>query len=185
MHGGYVELVAQIKKMQRIGCFRDQSSLILNDNYYMVFTGDFADRGLFGLEVYQLVLTLKKANPNKVFLCRGNHEELGQAQEDGFILWTASKAQALQQNGICNISSFDRHFNDPMQKSDVVEAFRSLFDRLPVAIFLGIKDPATNRVSYGMFNHAGLPSDAPKLRAISTILQTAGTSGQSRNAFRL
>jgi diadenosine tetraphosphatase ApaH/serine/threonine PP2A family protein phosphatase/Ca2+-binding EF-hand superfamily protein len=43
------------------------------DNMYL-FNGDFVDRGLFGTEVFTILAALKIANPEFVFLNRGNHE---------------------------------------------------------------------------------------------------------------
>ena len=41
---------------------------------YMIFLGDYGDRGFYSPEVYYVVMTLKKMFPNKVILMRGNHE---------------------------------------------------------------------------------------------------------------
>ncbi|MBS7624295.1 serine/threonine protein phosphatase [Candidatus Bathyarchaeota archaeon] len=43
-------------------------------NIYMVFLGDYGDRGVYSPEVYYVILTLKKAFPEKVILLQGNHE---------------------------------------------------------------------------------------------------------------
>ena len=57
------------------GFFKDLSkSFVLNEKKYIVFTGDFVDRGAFGLEVLLYVITLYNENPNKVILTAGNHE---------------------------------------------------------------------------------------------------------------
>ena len=44
------------------------------DDAYMVFLGDYGDRGAYSAEVYYVVLSLKLAYPNQVILLRGNHE---------------------------------------------------------------------------------------------------------------
>ncbi|MEM2464733.1 MAG: metallophosphoesterase family protein [Candidatus Bathyarchaeia archaeon] len=41
---------------------------------YLVFLGDYGDRGEYSPEVYYIVLTLKKLFPEKVILLQGNHE---------------------------------------------------------------------------------------------------------------
>ncbi|MDH7564284.1 MAG: metallophosphoesterase family protein [Candidatus Bathyarchaeota archaeon] len=41
---------------------------------FLIFLGDYGDRGAFSAEVYWLVLKLKKLFPKQVILLRGNHE---------------------------------------------------------------------------------------------------------------
>ena len=41
---------------------------------FLVFLGDYGDRGLYSAEVYYVVLKLKEMFPQKVVLMRGNHE---------------------------------------------------------------------------------------------------------------
>ena len=44
------------------------------ENIYLVFLGDYADRGSASVEVFYFVLKLKTSFPNNVILMRGNHE---------------------------------------------------------------------------------------------------------------
>lgn len=45
-----------------------------NEDIYLVFLGDYGDRGIASPEVYYVILKLKELFPNKVILMRGNHE---------------------------------------------------------------------------------------------------------------
>lgn len=44
------------------------------DDVYLIFLGDYGDRGIYSPEVYYIVLSLKKRFPEKVILLQGNHE---------------------------------------------------------------------------------------------------------------
>ena len=54
-------------------------------NTYMVFLGDYTDRGNYGIEVLYTMLRLKLANPEQVFMARGNHEDIQMIASYGFL----------------------------------------------------------------------------------------------------
>jgi hypothetical protein len=58
---------------------------IAKPKFHMVLLGDYADRGRYGIEVLYTLLRLKLANPDQVFLLRGNHEEISIAARYGFL----------------------------------------------------------------------------------------------------
>jgi len=58
---------------------------IIRPRFYLVFCGDYTDRGRYGVEVLYTLLRLKLANPDQVFLARGNHEEVSIASRYGFL----------------------------------------------------------------------------------------------------
>jgi len=54
-------------------------------NIYLVFLGDYADRGKADIKNLEFILNLKKEHPDNVFFLRGNHEELSVGQYYGFL----------------------------------------------------------------------------------------------------
>ena len=58
---------------------------IVAPNFYMVFLGDYTDRGFFGVEVLYTLMQLKLANPDRVFMSRGNHEDVSLLARYGFL----------------------------------------------------------------------------------------------------
>jgi len=73
IHGDLKSLLENIKEAQRQG--------LLDENYkckpkvQLIFLGDYTDRGSNSLQVIQLLMTLRKENPDQVTLIRGNHED--------------------------------------------------------------------------------------------------------------
>lgn len=58
---------------------------IIDPKLHMVFLGDYTDRGLYGVEVIYTLLRLKLANPDRVHLVRGNHEDANLVARYGFL----------------------------------------------------------------------------------------------------
>lgn len=63
----------------------DNNFKIIKNNFYSIFLGDYTDRGWYGIEVIYALLRLKIANPTRVFMVRGNHEDLNVVARYGFI----------------------------------------------------------------------------------------------------
>jgi len=45
-----------------------------DEDIYMIFLGDYGDRGIYSPEVYYIILKLKEQFPENMILMRGNHE---------------------------------------------------------------------------------------------------------------
>lgn len=73
------DLHGNIRDLLRILAF---GSLQMSIGY--IFLGDYVDKGEFSIEVITLILSLKLAYPNKVFMIRGNHEFEDMNSEYGF-----------------------------------------------------------------------------------------------------
>jgi hypothetical protein len=68
---------------EKIGCLSED--FMLRENCFVIFLGDFADRGPNGLEVYFTLMKLKLNNPSQVYLVRGNHEDERLIESYGFM----------------------------------------------------------------------------------------------------
>jgi hypothetical protein len=68
LHGdleSLIQILQQSKILQRM----EESQRV-----FLIFLGDYGDRGMFSAEVYYTVLSLKLQHPAQVVLMRGNHE---------------------------------------------------------------------------------------------------------------
>lgn len=110
---------------------------ISRSDVHLVFLGDYTDRGIYGAEVIYTLLKLKTANPDRVWMIRGNHEDIGLTSRYGFLQEFVSKFG---------------------QNRAAIRKISRIYDFMPVALYLGIGD------NWVQCNHGGLepgfdPSD--------------------------
>ncbi|HVK58636.1 MAG TPA: metallophosphoesterase, partial [Candidatus Kapabacteria bacterium] len=114
---------------------------VIRDDFYMVFLGDYTDRGMFGVEVLYTLMQLKLANPDRVYMARGNHEDISLLARYGFLQEGRAK--------------YGTEFN-------VVKIARA-YDFLPVVIYLEGGESAIQ------CNHGGMePGYNPKALLAAT-----------------
>jgi hypothetical protein len=103
--------LTNLKQDKRIG-----DDFKLAPNNYLVFLGDYVDRGCCSVETFYLLLMLKLKNPDHVILLRGNHEDSSICESYGF------GPELIQKFG----------FSDPADRDSIY----LLFDLLPVALYI-------------------------------------------------
>jgi O-acetyl-ADP-ribose deacetylase len=92
---------------------------IKDKKFYILFLGDYGDRGWYGAEVIYAILRLKNENPDNVFIVRGNHEDIDLNNIYGFASEIKSKFSSLQ----------------------ILEMLEQFYNCLPLAIYLGSGTP--------------------------------------------
>ncbi len=118
IHGDIHSLNKFIEKFVGLGFLdKDNPFKIKNENFYILFLGDYVDRGWYGSEVIYAVLRLKNENPDNVFMVRGNHEDIDLNRRYGFEKEINSKFK----------------FSYPT----LLQKLQKFYNCLPVAIFLG------------------------------------------------
>jgi len=141
-HGDLRSLLATLNWLNSRGYLRDFQ--IARTNFHMVFLGDYTDRGAYGVEVLYTLLRLKLANPEKVLLLRGNHEDV-RLQESYTFLDEGNAKYGLSFHAV-----------------NVLRAY----DFFPVVLYLGCGD------NFIQCNHGGLEpgfSPAPLLDAGASV----------------
>jgi hypothetical protein len=119
LHGCAQAFVRMLVLLMSEG-FLDGGLRLTGQNSYMVFLGDFVDYGRNGCETLALMMMCRSLNPQRVLVCRGNHEDCSiyARPEYGFLL-------ELQQR-------YGDHIG-PLRA-----AIDASFERMPLAIFAGI-----------------------------------------------
>ena len=125
-HGDVHSLVAWLDWLNKKGDLNGFK--LARPNTYMVFLGDYTDRGMYGVEVLYTLFRLKLENPDRVLLVRGNHEDVSLAVNYGFLAEIQAK--------------YGREFN-------VTKVLRA-YDFLPVVIYVGVGN------DFIQCNHGGM-----------------------------
>ena len=145
LHGSYHSFLRELYSFIDLG-YMDENFIIQSEyqhSFYILFLGDYVDRGYYGLEVLLTILYLKQHNPKNIFISRGNHEDrslnYGNSVGD-FYYEIKSKYDDITDKEI-NLLYF-------------------IYDTLPSAIFLGVKSTSSsgsvNNISYLLCCHGGI-----------------------------
>lgn len=132
-HGSLHSLLRNLWRLKVAKILSDDFKVI-DDKAYLVFTGDFVDRGRFSVETLYTLLRLKLANFDRVHLIRGNHEATDISYQYGFFNELTTKYQ-IADGGV------------------LFKEITGLFRLLPVAIFAAIGNGADRHFLH--FSHGG------------------------------
>lgn len=145
LHGSVHTLIRSLLKLKKEGYINNNFKLI-DPNSYLIFLGDYTDRGIYGLETLFTILLLKKNNPEEVFLLRGNHEDylVGlKFYKKSFELEPKDRAPGFIE---------ELRYKLNMSMKDEIEIYR-FYDTLPVALYLGSGE---NPINFVQCCHGGL-----------------------------
>lgn len=157
LHGDVHALLRNLWRLVEKGYLANDFS-IKKPNFYMIFTGDFVDRGLHGAEVWYILMKLKLApgNQDRVILLRGNHESAAQSsirlsgaasfQSELFFKYERTIARLPQWNGLYKSGGFNL----------VHKQLTKLNRLLPHALFLGSGAIDDEKASFVQCCHGGI-----------------------------
>lgn len=138
LHGDIASLSEQLKSLYEEGIINDEFKII-KPNHWIIFLGDYVDRGNYGCEVIYTILRLMIKNPDHVIAVRGNHEEIVINRRDGFKKEIFAKFRKLG-NTTCE---------------QIYNNISRIYDFLPVALYVGCHEDA-DVVNYAQCCHGGL-----------------------------
>lgn len=126
LHGDVRSLVRVLDELNARGIL--DGFTLRDPKCWFLFLGDFTDRGVYGVEVLYTLFRLKIANPERVQLGRGNHEDFNIVARYGFLDEIRGKYGA---------------------DADITKVMRA-YDRMPVVMYVGT---ATDVLQ---MNHGGM-----------------------------
>jgi hypothetical protein len=130
LHGAVHSLIRDLQKLKKEQIL-DNNFKLRDARSYMLFLGDYVDRGLHGVEVMYTLCRLKIANPQQVFLIRGNHEDY----QLGLRFDKRNQGVSEEKNRVTNfITELRTKFK--ITPEQIISIYR-FYDILPVVIYLG------------------------------------------------
>lgn len=171
LHGAFHSLLRSLQSLVDGGYLSDNMRVVphKSSSFYMLFLGDYVDRGYYGVETLALLLTLRLRNPGNVFMARGNHEDTSAcATCYGALPVNVSLGYAAvhSTHELSTFTSFlSADMNDwgsgafhaelhrkfgadnvargvPVHRGERRVPFHRIYDTLPAAIFLGVRGTA-------------------------------------------
>jgi len=163
IHGKIHSLLRILENLKSRKFLQDDFTISNPDNY-IIFLGDYADRGIYGVEVWYTIMRLKIANPDNVILLRGNHERYKLAYNLGFLKEIIQKygQQLVEENVNTNTGLF----------MSIVK----LFYKLPHALYLGRYN--NNNADFILFCHGGFELGFNPKTLLDTDLEKEGRKFQ-------
>ncbi len=152
LHGDSQSIPALIEILKAKRWISDD--LILNKNLFLVFLGDYIDRGPDSVGVIYQITELKQRNPSSVFLLRGNHDTFP------FLHGIKSKKDPTSlANQLAQLQSKYRQNSHAQNKkiTHILNEVSIAFALMPQILFIGYQDTTTNRTNYATFLHGGIP----------------------------
>jgi hypothetical protein len=128
-HGTIHTFMRSLMRLYKYGYMNE--NMELNKNFYIIFLGDFIDRGIYSSELVYLILLLKQINNNNVQIIIGNHENKYISSKYGFMDEINNKFTKDDENLFNKISN--------------------LWYYMPIAIFINI-DGQHIQCSHGGFH---------------------------------
>lgn len=131
----------------------------LKQNTFLLFLGDYVDRGINSLEVIATLMQLKIKNPERVFIIRGNHETVMINASYGLLKELEKKIsqEAFSHRDLYQrIPAIYKASEKPTISDFIFELLNATFDYLPVALFLGFKPQPDQPVDYTLCCHGGV-----------------------------
>jgi hypothetical protein len=136
IHSSFISLYHILKDLRSKDNYFFKDSLVLQDDKYIIFTGDIIDYGPYGLECLWFVFTLLYHNPSRVFILKGNHEN-------------QTQYSIKNQNGL----HFSKQLDEQISNLATKDMIKNILSLLPTVLFVNFRGE-----NY-QFNHGSIDFD--------------------------
>lgn len=153
IHGDIVFLCTVVDDLIKKGYLKRNFTLA-KPNCWFVFIGDYVDFGNYNTLVWDMLMKLYNANPERVVLIKGNHDlEEGDKALSVFDPTKAAKTKGEMLNFGFKALAF--YFNEEIQRifktneQKVVDLMKKVYAELPAALYIGDSN------AYALMCHGG------------------------------
>jgi hypothetical protein len=149
LHGSVHSLTRNLWQLVKDPNIRMDNNFKIADNARFIITGDSIDRGHYSVECLALLARIFIANPDKVFLVRGNHEHK---------TITSYQQQKTKSSTSATFTFFDEincKYPDPRKKTLIKNLSNAMMQTMP--IFLTLHAGAPEALYNILFCHGGIP----------------------------
>lgn len=144
-HGSYHTFFRNLCRLHRYGVI-DLNTFEIKDPYKIIFLGDILDRGMYSLDIinviFKLMIKNNTENEQKIIYNRGNHENYDQ------YLWDNINGKINSQT---SANEFSTKINDTDITNEFITKLNLLFCLLPSAVIINNQDKQKIWCSHGGF----------------------------------
>ncbi len=158
IHGDEKTIPALIRDLQQKQLIDETYKL--DDTIYLVFLGDYIDRGPNSIEVIRQITQLKKRNPNNVILLRGNHETKPMLLNKAAEKYDPNKISKQLSRIPSKYRTKRKLHQEKMAK--ILAKLNAAFAHMPQVVFIGYQDETTQDHHYIACLHGGIPNQPQK-----------------------
>ncbi len=139
LHGDVHSLLRTLWRLGALG-FIDKNFKITKKNFYLIFLGDYVDRGRYGAEVFYTLMRLKCAKWGQVYLNRGNHEVKGM-----------NERRAREGGGFRN----ELEIKYQEESDNLFAKICDIYQRLPLSVYITANGETVQAVhaGFGPYNY--------------------------------
>jgi len=135
LHGNFTALAAIVWRLRQLGIIDD--NLRLAENYTIICTGDYINKGPDGIETLYVLMKLSLINQDRVFLLRGNHENFDMAEDDFLEEW-------------------EEKFGDNEKSQNAQAWLFTIFDSFAHVLLIGLQQPNKLFYTFILCCHGGV-----------------------------